>query len=719
MDQIYALIKKMTLAQKIGQLTQYDAAVLTDSDAAITGPKSAPELTNENLSMVGSILNFKDADEMKRIQDVHLKQDPNQIPLVFMMDVIHGYRTIYPIPLALAGSFDPALAKACAAMAAKEASLSGVQVTFAPMVDYVRDARWGRVMESGGEEPLLTGAIAAAQIEGFEGENVANREHIASCVKHFAGYGGAEAGRDYNLAELSMRELYTYYLPAYKACIDAGVKLLMPSFNSLNGVPSVANHTLMKRILKDEWQYDGVVISDYNAIGELIVHGVAEDQREAARMAFENGCDIEMCSSTYFHSLEALVRDGVFSEQQIDEAVYRVLALKNRLGLFDDPYHGANQEQADTFCLSGENRLLAKKAAEESAVLLKNNGLLPLDRRLKRLALIGPFADNHAINGFWSCMGRDEDCVTVAEGIRTLLPNADIVIEMGCSCAWDNLDGSKIPHAVEAARHAQAVVLCLGEAQSYSGEGNCRTELGLPGMQLELAKRVIEANPNTAVVLFNGRPLVLTELEKLAPAILDMFFPGSEGGSAAAALLFGDANPCGKLTMSFPRAVGQCPIYYNHPNTGRPSWSTQNTYHAYQSNYIDCATLPLYSFGYGLSYSRFVYESMHLSAKQLSEGSSLLLTVKLRNAGNTAGKETVQVYMRDLCASVIRPVQQLIAFKKVSLSAGEEQDIVFSLTDDMFRFYNMEGRLIWELGKTRIMVGCADHFVLTDEIEII
>ena len=268
MDQIYALIKKMTLAQKIGQLTQYDAAVLTDSDAAITGPKSAPELTNENLSMVGSILNFKDADEMKRIQDVHLKQDPNQIPLVFMMDVIHGYRTIYPIPLALAGSFDPALAKACAAMAAKEASLSGVQVTFAPMVDYVRDARWGRVMESGGEEPLLTGAIAAAQIEGFEGENVANREHIASCVKHFAGYGGAEAGRDYNLAELSMRELYTYYLPAYKACIDAGAKLLMPSFNSLNGVPSVANHTLMKRILKDEWQYDGVVISDYNAIGE-------------------------------------------------------------------------------------------------------------------------------------------------------------------------------------------------------------------------------------------------------------------------------------------------------------------------------------------------------------------------------------------------------------------------------------------------------------------
>ena len=719
MDQIHALIKKMTLAQKIGQLTQYDAAVLTDSDATVTGPKSALDLTNENLSMVGSILNFKDADEMKRIQDAHLKQDPNQIPLIFMMDVIHGYRTIYPIPLALAGSFDPALAKACAAMAAKEASLSGVQVTFAPMVDYVRDARWGRVMESGGEEPLLTGAIATAQIEGFEGENVANREHVASCVKHFAGYGGAEAGRDYNLAELSVRELYTYYLPAYKACIDAGAKLLMPSFNSLNGVPSVANHTLMKRILKDEWQYDGVVISDYNAIGELIVHGVAEDQREAARMAFENGCDIEMCSSAYFHSLEVLVRDGVFSEQQIDEAVYRVLALKNRLGLFDDPYHGANQEQANTFCLSRENRLLAKKAAEESAVLLKNNGLLPLDRRLKRLALIGPFADNHAINGFWSCMGRDEDCVTVAEGIRTLLSNADITIEMGCGCAWDDLDGSRIPHAVEAAKRAQAVVLCLGEAQSYSGEGNCRTELGLPGMQLELARRVIEANPNTAVVLFNGRPLVLTELDKFAPAILDMFFPGSEGGSAAAALLFGDANPCGKLTMSFPRAVGQCPIYYNHPNTGRPSWSTQNTYHAYQSNYIDCATLPLYSFGYGLSYSRFVYESMHLSAKQLSECSSLLLTVKLRNAGNTAGKETVQVYMRDLCASVIRPVQQLIAFKKVNLSAGEEQDVVFSLTDDMFRFYNMEGSLIREPGKTRIMVGCADHFALTDEIEII
>lgn len=709
----------MTLAQKIGQLTQYDAVVLTDSDAATTGPKAALDLTDENLSMVGSILNFKNADEMRKIQDAHLKNDPNRIPIVFMMDVIHGYRTIYPIPLALACSFDPALARACAQMAAKEAALNGVQVTFAPMVDYVRDARWGRVMESGGEEPLLTAAMAVAQIEGFEGGNIADKEHVATCVKHYAGYGGAEAGRDYNLVELSTRELYTYYLPAYKACLDAGAKLLMPSFNSLNGVPAVVNRRLMKKILKDEWNYDGVVISDYNAIGELIVHGVAENQKEAARKAFENGCDVEMCSSAYFHFLEELVGEGVFTEKQIDQAVYRVLALKDRLGLFEDPYHGADQAKADAFCLCRENRLLARKAAEESAVLLKNDGILPLGKNVKRLALIGPFADNHAINGFWSCMGQDEDCVSIADGIRQLLPEAEVIIEAGCGNAWNDLDASGIPQAVAAAKQADVVVLCLGERQTDSGEGNCRTELGLPGMQLELAKKVLEANKNTAVVLFNGRPLVLTELDEIAPAILDMFFPGSEGGSAVAALLFGDANPSGKLSMSFPRAVGQCPIYYNHPNTGRPSWSTQNTYLAYQSNYVDCATLPLYSFGHGLSYANFVYTGMHFSQKQLAENGKILLTVKLRNAGNIAGKETVQVYARDMCASVVRPVQQLIAFRKVSLAANEEVDVPFTLTDDMFRFFNMDGEHIREAGKTLIMVGCADNFVLSDEIAIV
>ena len=717
MKDLTSLLARMTLEEKIGQLMQYNGNVLMDTSAEITGPMQQFGLTEQDLGRIGSVLNFSSADEMKAMQDIHLSKDPNKIPMLFMMDVIHGYRTIFPIPLGLSCSFDPTLAKECSQVAAREAGASGVQVTFTPMVDYTRDPRWGRVMETCGEDPMLAGHMGAAQVEGFQGTDLTRPDSLAACVKHYAGYGGVEAGRDYNVVERSERELREFFLPAYKACIDAGAQLLMPSFNSLNGIPSVANPWLMKRILKDEWNYQGLVISDYNALGELLVHGIAADERQAAKLAFQNGCDIEMCSSTYLRHLKELVEAGEIPMEQVDEAAARVLRLKQRLGLFEDPYHGADQAKAEALFLCPEHRSVVRRAAEESAVLLKNNGLLPLPEELTRVALIGPFADEHGINGFWSCCGRDEDTVTVAQGIRALLPNAEITVSRGCGCRWDDRDESGIAQAVQAAENAQTVILCLGEPQTYSGEGNCRTDIRLPGLQLELAKAVIRANPRTAVVLFQGRPLELTELDEIAPAILTMWFPGTEGGSAAANLLFGRANPSGKLDMTFPRSVGQCPIYYNHPNTGRPHWTAESRQQHFASDYIDCGTLPLYSFGHGLSYSEFVYSDMQLSALVLTAQAPIQVSVTVRNDSDRPGKEVVQLYMRDPVASVVRPVQQLIGYQKVSFAPREEKRITFPVTEEMLRFWNFEGKHVCEPGAIELMVGHADHFRLRRQIE--
>lgn len=713
------LLSQMSVHDKIGQLTQYNAKLFINTSSDITGPQQKLGLTDADLAAVGSVLNFASADEVKEIQDKHLKNDPHKIPIVFMRDVIHGYRTIFPIPLALGCSFDPQIAEDCSRVAAKEASASGVHVTFTPMVDYVRDPRWGRVMETCGEEPLVTGALAAAQIRGFHGDGMEKPGNVATCVKHYAGYGGAEAGRDYNLVEVSDRELRQYYLPAYKACLDAGAPMVMPSFNSLNGIPSIANPMLMQQILRDEWGFDGVVISDYNAVGELLPHGVADNKKEAAKLAFENTCDIEMCSSGYFHHLEELINEGVFTMEQLDAAVMRVLKFKERLGLFEDPYHGADQTLAETLYLCDEHRAVVRKAATDCAVLLKNNGILPLSEKLNKVAVIGPFADEHGINGFWSPDGKDDDTTTVYQGVSSLLGADKVTKAAGCSCLWDDTDTSGFAAAVDMAKQADAVILCLGELQTYSGEGKCRTDLKLPGMQLELARQVIAANPNTVAVLFNGRPLDLSDLDPIAPAILTMWFPGTEGGAAAADLLFGRANPSAKLTMTFPRNVGQCPIYYNHPNTGRPRWRFTVDHSGYSSDYIDCPTMPLYSFGHGLSYSNFVYSDLTLSAHELTADSAIQVSVKVRNDSDREGKEVVQLYMRDKVGCVVRPVQQLIAFEKLSFAAGEEKTVTFTVTEKMLRFYNMEGKHISEPGEFDLMVGYADHFVLKDTFQLI
>ena len=712
---IQKLIAQMTVEEKIGQLIQLNAVFFKESAAEITGPLEKLGFAKEDLPNIGSVLNFQNAEEMIAIQKEHMEKDRNKIPQIFMMDVIHGYRTAYPLPLALGASFDPALVAECSEMAAKEAAAGGVHVTFTPMVDYARDARWGRVMETCGEDPLLNSVMGATQVRAFQGENLTDPDHLATCVKHFAAYGGAEAGRDYNTVEISERLLREYYLPAYKACIDAGTTMLMPSFNSLNGVPSIANSWLMKRLLKDEWGFEGVVISDYNAVGELCKHGITEDLKKAAELAFQNGCDIEMMSAGYYLHLKELIDEGKFTTEQLDEAVAHVLRLKEALGLFEDPYHGASPEKENALALCPAHRAIARRAAKECAVLLKNEGVLPFSKDVKRVALIGPFAASHMIKGFWACHATDEETVSVEEGIRNLLPNAHVTVAEGCSPLHGTDDTSGFAEAIDAARNADAVILCLGEPQNYSGEGNSRTDLTLPGVQQELARQVLAVNPNAAVVLFSGRPLVLTALEPIAPAMLHMWFPGSEGGNAAAELLFGDANPCGKLSMTFPRAVGQCPIYYNHPSTGRPKSlkKPDERHQPYASNYIDCGNTPLYPFGHGLSYSTFVYEALELDRTEITADDTLTARVTLRNDSDRPGKEVVQLYLHDLFASTVRPIQSLIGFEKISLAPGERKTVEFKITEPMLRFYDAECNHVSEPGEFTLSTGHADHLILT------
>ena len=719
MADIKKLLEQMTIDEKIGQLVQYNANVMMDTSADVTGPRLKSGLSDEQIRNIGSVLNFKTPLEVRAIQDKHLENDRLKIPMLFMMDVIHGFRTIFPIPLGLGCSFNPELVGEAMSMSAREAVAGGVQVTFTPMVDYVRDARWGRVMETCGEDVLLNSIMGAAQVKAFQGDGdyANNKEIMATCVKHFAAYGGAEAGRDYAQVELSEHILREFYLPAYKACIDAGTEMLMPSFNVLNGVPAVANKWLMRTILRDEWNFDGLVISDFNAIGELKKHGITDNMKEGARLAFENGCHIDMCASAYSHNLKALVEEGTISMETLDDAVYRVLDLKNRMGLFEDPYRGASTLEEPEEYLTEENRDIARRMAEESAVLLKNNGILPLSTDVKKIALIGPMADEHAIIGFWHCNGINEESVTVKQGLETLVPNAEITYVNGCGNEWNDYDTTGFAEAKEVAKEADVVILCMGEPQDYAGEGNSRTDITLPGVQSMLAMEIAAVNPNVVAVTFSGRPLAIPELDVHMAAILHMWFPGTEGGNAAANLLFGKANPNGKLSMSFPKATGQCPIYYNHTNTGRPKPVEKEDIHVpYNSNYVDCGNLPLYSFGHGLSYSDFVYEGMELSSDKITVDAPVTAKITVRNNSDMDGKETVMLYMRDMYASNARPVQQMIAFEKVEIAAGETKVIEFVIGETMLRFWNNEHKFVSEPGLFKISTGYADHLLYTCDL---
>ncbi|MBO5313295.1 MAG: beta-glucosidase BglX [Clostridia bacterium] len=700
------MLSKLTLEEKIYQLEQVTTATFLSTDSKIdiiTGPNSTLKLDKDLLYEVGTSLNLVGAETMIDAQTNYLKGSKNKNPLMIMQDVIHGHRTLYPINLAVAASFNRELAKELAQMAAKEASLDGVSVTFAPMVDLVRDPRWGRVMESSGEDPYLNSEMARATVEGYQGDF--GKYNISACVKHFAAYGAAEAGRDYNTVDVSERNLREYYLPAYKSAVDAGVRMLMTAFNIVDGVPCVGNEHLVKDILREEWGFDGVVISDYSAFDELVTHGVCEDKKEAAYLAMNAGCDIEMMSSCYAHHLKELIEEGKITESQLDKSVLRILDLKEELGILDNPFRSVDPEEAKRVQLCPEHRALARRGAEESAVLLKNDGILPFNKNVGSVAVIGPLGATGKIHGSWQCGGKAEETISVYDGLKSLLGDK-VKYAPGCYIEYDSEDTSLFDEACRLAQSSECVVLCLGEHQDYSGEGNCRTSIELPEVQYKLLDRILEVNKNVAVALFTGRPLAISRLDKTAPAILNMWMPGTEGGNACANLLFGEVVPSGKITMTFPRVLGQCPIYYNHYTTGRPKLEEDDFNRVrFTSSYIDVANSPLYPFGYGLSYTSFEYSDYKLSDTTMTKGKTLLASVKVKNTGAYRAKEAVQFYIRDVKGSCVRPVKELKGFEKIELDVGEERVVTFEITEEMLKYWNLDMKFVAEKGEFHVFIG--------------
>lgn len=697
------LLKNMTLEEKLAQISQYNAEFIdTATNAEITGPAAALALTKSELAAMGSVLNFCGADNMKRIQDLHLEQDRNKIPMLFMMDVIHGYRTIYPIPLGLGASFDPALAEECCQMAAKEAAVGGVHVTFAPMADLVRDPRWGRCMESTGEDPYLNAEFATAMVRGFQGD-MTGEYNIAACVKHVACYGAPEGGRDYDLVDMSERTMRDFYFPAYEAAVKADVEMIMTSFNTLNGVPSSANEWLIKDVLRQEWGFNGIVISDYNAFGEMITHGYCENEEAVAERAMNAGSEIEMMSTCYLHQIPKLIKEGKISEQQVDEAVLHVLKLKEKMGLFENPYKMANAAEEKKLYLCKAHRALAKKAAEKCAVLLKNDNVLPFSKDVKKVAVIGPYADMGMIGG-WECHGKELEAISVLKGVQELLKNAEVFYEKGCDGNVNESNCDNVDKAVALASECDVAIVCVGENRYMSGEGNSRAEIRLSKAESELVLKVSSVNKNTAVVLFNGRPLVLSDIIHDAPAILTMWQPGTEGGSAAASLLFGDANFSGKLPMTFPKTEGQIPVYYNMCRTGRPNWSDDPNA-GYSNRYMDCTNSPLFPFGYGLSYTNFEISKPVLSANTLKRGETLEVCANVKNIGNREGEIAVQMYICDEFASLVRPIKELKGVQKISLQAGEEKEVRFLITEDTLKFWSARNKFEAEKGWFTVWVS--------------
>lgn len=690
------LIKKMSIRDKARQLTQINADFIkTDMSVKDTGV-SGISLTQEDVFACGSVLNFGDARDAEYIRAKYLEKSQNKIPLVMMQDVIHGYRTIFPIPLAIGCSFDLSLAEECAKMSAVEASLNGVDVTFSPMVNLVRDARWGRVMETYGEDGRLNGIFGAATIRGYRAGG------LASCVKHYAAYGAAEAGREYNTTDISEHNLREYYLPAFQLCLKENPEVIMTSFNLLNGVPVNADSHLLIDILRGEWGFDGVLVSDYGAVREMIEHGYCPDEKDCAKVSANNTLDLEMMSSTYINNLPQLVEEGAVDISVVDGMVRRVLQLKEKLNLFENPQNRTDAAEADRVCLCPEHREIACRAAQKSFVLLENNGVLPLAQN-EEVAFVGSLADEKSILGAWGCAGKPEEAVTVIEGVRKLL-GKKVIYAQGCEGGLFPENG-EIDKALKQIKRAKTVVACVGEHSYVSGECASRTNISLPEIHLELLRAIKKTGKKLVTVVFAGRPLILNEVKQLSDAILYVWQPGTEGGTAIAKTLFGLSSPEGRLTISFPRSVGQCPVYYNHFSTGRPK--TQDTLEGqyYSSKYIDELNAPLYPFGYGLGYTEFVYRGAKLSATQMKSGEKITATVTVKNTGKTDGSEVVQLYIRDKFASFARPVRELKDFRKIYLKAGQEEQVDFEITEDMLKFYGKDAQLILEAGDFDVMIG--------------
>ena len=696
-----SLIRLMTLEEKIGQMNQYS------SDFAATGPitKDGDKQTQVRKGLIGSYLNMTGAERTKSLQEIAM-QSRLKIPLLFGQDVIHGYRTIFPLPLAEAASWDMEAIERSARIAAIEASAAGIHWTFAPMVDIGRDPRWGRVMEGAGEDPFLGSLIAKARVNGFQGKGFGNTDAVLACVKHFAAYGAAIGGRDYNSVDMSPRMLYETYLPPFKAAAEAGAATFMNSFNDLNGIPATGNRFLQRDILKGQWKFKGFVVSDWGSIGEMVNHGYAKDNYEAAMLAANAGSDMDMESRAYVQHLARLVKEGKVKMAVIDDAVRRILRKKYELGLFADPYKFSNVQREKEQWNNPQHLVAAKEMAAKSIVLLKNElQTLPLSKQVKKIALVGPLVQ--AIKehlGFWS-YDWDDDSARVPSLYQSIQNkvgnNTQLLYAKGCELTDSSRAG--FAAAVDAANQSDVVVIYVGETRNMSGEAKSRSNIHLPGVQEELIKAVAATGKPVIVLIAAGRPLVFNWTAEHVPAIVYTWWLGTKGADAIADVLFGDYNPSGKLPMTFPRSEGQIPIYYNSYNTGRPAKTETDV--NYVSAYTDLLNSPQYPFGFGLSYTKFQYSDIQLSKSSFKPGETLAATVTVTNNGNYDGEEVVQLYIRDITGSVVRPVKELKGFKKVKISKGESKQVQFTLTANDLRFYNDKLQYIYESGDFKLFIG--------------
>lgn len=711
---IEQIISEMTLEEKIGQLTQYNGSW------DVTGPPSEAgddqrKAEDVNAGLVGSMLNVIGVDNIRAIQERAVENSRFDIPMIFAYDVIHGHKTMFPIPLAEAASWDLELIEESARVAAVEASAQGLNWTFAPMVDISRDARWGRVMEGAGEDPYLGARIAVARVNGFQGDDLEADDTIAACIKHFAAYGFAEAGKDYNTAEVSTTTLYNIIFPPFKAAIDeANVRTAMNAFNTVNGIPSTGDRWMQRDILKGEWGFDGLIVSDWGSAVEMIDHGFAANREEAAFLAMRGGSDMDMESYVYRDHLAGLVEAGRIDEALIDDAVRRVLRVKFELGLFEDPFRYLDEERESALLLSSEHREVSRRMAERSVVLLKNDGLLPL-KKGESLALIGALAaDKDSPLGNWRAQAVDDSAVSVVEGFEaagldfTFAEGAALEIgdaDFATHVEVNVSDRSGFDEAVAVAREADKVVIVLGEDALMSGEGRSRANIDFPGVQQELLEAVHEANPNVILVVMSGRPLVLTWADENVPSIVQAWHLGHESGHALTNVLTGKVNPSGKLPMTFPRALGQVPIYYNYLPTGRPGPRDV----VFWQHYTDESNDPLYPFGHGLSYTEFDYSDLEVETR----GEEVEVSVQVRNTGDVAGEEVAQLYLRDRFAGISRPVRELKGFEKIALAPGEATKVTFRLTGQELGYYDPAGNFIVEPGEFDVFVGGSSAADLT------
>jgi beta-glucosidase len=702
----------MTLGEKLGQLTQQWGGEVQDTNPGARNRKQEELLALARSGKVGSFIGAHGAEYTNRLQKAAVEESRLHIPLLLGNDVVHGYRTILPIPLAEASAWDPAVAEQSARVAAAEARAAGTHWTFAPMVDICRDPRWGRIAEGAGEDPYLGSVLAAARVRGFQGKRLAAPDAVLACAKHLAAYGAAEGGRDYNTVDLSERTLREVYLPPFHAAVRAGVGSVMSAFNEINGVPSTANPLTLDRILRQEWGFKGFVVSDWTSVPEMVVHGFAKDDAQAALLAIRAGVDMDMSSFTYRTYMGKAVRAGKLGEDVIDTAVRRVLRAKFELGLFDHPYADAERERRVT--LSKEHRQAAREVARHSIVLLKNDkGVLPLGDKVRSLAVLGPLADSKKdALGTWAAIGKPEDVVTVLEGIKARAPAGTRVRHApGCDLTGPSKDG--FAAAVRLARQSDVAVVVVGEGEDMSGEAHSRSTLDLPGVQRQLLQAVHATGTPVVVVLMGGRPLTIPWAAEHVPAILETWHLGVEHGHAVADVLFGAFNPGGKLPVTFPRTVGQVPIYYGHKNTGRPP-----TKERYTSKYIDLPSTPLYPFGFGLSYTRFEFSGLRLGKARMGPKGELTVTVDVKNAGDRAGDEVVQLYVRNRVASVTRPVKELKGFRRVRLLPGRTVGVSLTLRAEELGYYNQEMRYVTESGRYDVWVGPSSAEGLHGEFEV-